>query len=87
MTCIARGLVDRVARKAPKEMDVDQGKRRSKMTHLPTPYQCCSSSVPQLLFVHPLSAVYDRDDSNVRVLFTYMCMGIAIGMVYVYVTK
>ncbi len=63
---ITRGLVDRVARKAPKEVDADPGKRRSKLAHFSVPYQCCSATVPQLVYVHPMSAAYDRDEASVR---------------------
>jgi hypothetical protein len=65
MTAVAAGLVDRVARKAPREMDTtgDQGRRRS--GKYPVPYMCCSATVPGQLFIHPQSSVFDHDPTKV----------------------
>ena len=65
ITAIAAGLVDRVARKAPREMDTeaDQGKRRKGKYMVP--YVCCSSMVPGLLYIHPQSSVFDSNPALV----------------------
>jgi hypothetical protein len=72
MTAVAAGLVDRVARKAPREMDTtgDQGKRRK--GKYPVPYMCCSATVPGLLFIHPQSSVFDHDPAKVGGLHLVM---------------
>ncbi len=67
LLCVVSGMVDRVARKAPREFEegADAGKRWSKQRMLSVPYSAACKSTPGLIYVHPASAVYTPDSASV----------------------
>ena len=67
LMCLVRGLLDRVARKAPLEADasIDAGNRKHKLRNFNFPYQACSAITKGILCVHPMSGVYTSEPSKV----------------------
>ena len=69
LLCIVSGMIDRVARKAPREFEegADRGKRWSKIRNLSVPYTAACKSTPGVLHVFPGSTVYTKDGASVSI--------------------